>query len=378
MKLARKIRVLHLGSPTGLYGAERWILALVNNIDRDGIHSEIAVVHDDPGLSADICKEAQKIGIPATIFEAYGRFNWSAVKQVRAHIIKNRLDVLHTHGYKTDVIGVLAARGTDCKTISTPHGWSTDAGWKLRIYEAIDRGTFCFFDRVVPLSEDLYKGLGAIPFVRRKLQLISNGVDLSDIDKSSAVADEILAWKSKGNFVIGYIGQLISRKGLDVLIKALARLDSKRWMLAIIGDGESKHELVQLARDSGLDDRVRFFGFRSDRISFLKGFDAFVLPSRLEGVPRCLMEAMACRVPVIASDIPGCRDLVKHGQNGMLFTTDNIEALCSTLSMLMSDGGLRERLASNARKTIDEQWSASSMAKKYASLYNELACNRIT
>lgn len=373
MTVDGKVRVLHLGSPTGLYGAERWILALANNIDRASIDIEVSVILDDPGLNADLCKEAARIGVPASIFEAHGKFNWSAVRQVRAHLVKNKIDILHTHGYKTDIIGIFATRGTRCKIITTPHGWSADAGLNLRIYETIDRAAFIFFDRVVPLSEDLHKGLRWIPFVRNKLKLIPNGVDLSDIDRVDAVADEILEWKSKGYFVIGYIGQLIPRKGLDLLLKVLAEVGNKNCMLAIIGDGESRNELVQLAKDTDIGDRVRFFGFRSDRLSFLKGFDVFALPSLLEGVPRCLMEAMACYVPVIASDIPGCRDLVKHEETGLLFRSGSVDAFSRALTLLVSNSPLRGRLASNARKMIDEEWSAFSMAKRYAQLYSELA-----
>jgi glycosyltransferase involved in cell wall biosynthesis len=372
MKSNGKIRVLQLGSPTGLYGAERWILALVNNIDRAMINPEVAVILDDPTLDADLCQQAERIGIPATIFEAHGKFNWSAVKQLRTHIVRNGVDILHTHGYKTDIIGILAVRGTHCKIITTPHGWSTDAGYKLKIYESLDRGAFCFFDGVAPLSEDMYNGLKSIPFLRHKLRLIPNGVDLSDIDQAREIADEILEWKSSGYFVIGYIGQLIPRKGLDVLLRALAKVESKKWRLAILGDGDSRYELSQLARESGIEDKVRFFGFRSDRLSFLKGFDTFALPSRLEGVPRCLMEAMACHIPVVASDIPGCRDLVRHGQTGILFKPGSIDALHEAVTAVMRDGALRDRLASKARTAIEEEWSASSLARRYSQLYSEI------
>jgi len=367
-----KIRVLQLGSPTGLYGAERWILALVNNIDRAKVETEIAVILDDPKLNADLCKQAALMGFSTTVFNACGKFNWSAVKQIRAHIVKNRVDILHTHGYKTDMIGLLAARGANCKIVTTPHGWSTNAGFKLSIYELLDRAIFGFFDGVAPLSKDLYDDLKSIPWLRSKLRLIPNGVDLSDIDQASEIADEMLKWKSDGYFIIGYIGQLIRRKGLDILLKALAKLESESWRLAIIGDGDTQPELSQLACDSGHEKRVRFFGFRSDRLSFLKAFDVFVLPSRLEGVPRCLMEAMAYKVPVIASDIPGCRDLVRHGQTGLLFKPESVDELQQMITSLMSDDTIRSRLASNARRTIEDEWSAYSMASRYLDLYSEL------
>lgn len=368
----QKIRVLQLGSPTGLYGAERWILALINNINKIEIEIIVAVILDDPNLNADICKEAEKIGVSTKVFKAYGKINWSAIRQLREYIIETKIDILHTHGYKTDIIGFLAARGTHCKLVTTPHGWSKNAGFKLKIYEAMDRLIFCFFDAIVPLSEEIYNGLKYIPCLRKKLHLILNGVDIIDIASVSDIADEIADWKVHGHFVVGYIGQLIYRKGLDVLLKALSKVDSREWRFAITGDGPEKPELVKLVHKLKLERQVRFFGFRKDRISFLRGFDVFVLPSRLEGVPRCIMEAMAANVPVIASDIPGCRDLIRQDHTGLLFKQDDVDELCRTISNLITDDDLRSYLATNAKKMVENNWSASAMAERYYKLFNEL------
>lgn len=87
MNANRRLRVLHLGSPTGLYGAERWILALINNIDARCVESEVAVVLDDPRLDAPLCSEAAAMGFASTVFEAHGKFSWAAVRQVREHIL---------------------------------------------------------------------------------------------------------------------------------------------------------------------------------------------------------------------------------------------------------------------------------------------------
>jgi glycosyltransferase involved in cell wall biosynthesis len=373
VKSRRKIRVLQLGSPTGLYGAERWILALVNNIDRDKIDVEVAVILDDPTLNADLCRQAERIGIPATIFEAYGKFNWSAVKQLRAHIVRNGIDVLHTHGYKTDIIGILATRGTGCKIITTPHGWSTNAGYRLKVYESLDRAAFLFFDGVVPLSSEIYNGLKYIPVVRNKLQLIPNGVDLSDVDEVNEIADELLDLKSNGCFVVGYIGQLIRRKGLDVLLIAFQRLTLPKKHLVIVGDGEQRADLESLAGQLGIRDSVTFCGFRKDRVALLKGFDVFVLPSRLEGIPRCLMEAMAAGVPVITSNIPGCIDLVQHERTGLLFDVDRADSLHMRMQELVANDVMREKMKINARQLIVEKYSAGHMARQYADLYSGLA-----
>jgi glycosyltransferase involved in cell wall biosynthesis len=369
----RRLRVLHLGSPTGLYGAERWILALINNIDPEYVEAEVAVVLDDPRLDAPLCHIAAEMGFASTVFEAYGKFSWAAVRQVREHIRGRRIDVLHSHGYKSDLIALLAASGTGCRIVTTPHGWSTDADFKLKIYEALDRLLFYRFDAVAPLSEDLYAGLATLPGLSRRLRLITNGVDLREIDRRREVSQELLMWKRDGELLLGFVGQLIPRKGLDLLLQSLSEWRGAAWRLAIIGAGNDRSRLERLVADLSLAKRVRFFGFRSDRLALLRAFDVFVLPSRLEGVPRCLMEAMACEVPIVASDIPGCRDLIAPGKTGLLFASGDVASLRRALDAMASDDVARRTFAANARRSVEDAWSAKRMASRYLNLYCELA-----
>jgi glycosyltransferase involved in cell wall biosynthesis len=283
------------------------------------------------------------------------------------------VDILHTHGYKTDVIGFLAVRGTKRKIVSTPHGWSANAGIKVQMYEALDRIVFRFFDAVVPLSSDLYEGLLRLPGLKRKLRLIRNGVDLSEIDAVVERSPELQAWKSQGSVVLGYIGQLIPRKGLETLLHAFSKLDISGKRLCIVGDGPQRPELERLADRIGEKDRVHFLGFREDRIALMKCFDVFVLPSRLEGIPRCVLEAMAARVPVVASDIPGCRVLVEDDVTGMLFPVDDHIGLAKKLRLLLGDDRLRDSIANAGYGLVRREYSAATMAEKYAELYAELA-----
>ena len=199
--------------------------------------------------------------------------------------------------------------------------------------------------------------------------MIVNGVDISEIDAANGVARELLEWKTAGVLIIGYIGRLIQSKALDVLLDAVARLNSIDWRLAIIGDGEQGKELEQLSLKLKIEDRVKFFGFQEERLSFLKGFDVFVLPSRTEGTPRCLMEAMAAGVPVVASDIKGCRVLIKNEQTGLLFPVDAAEILADRIETIASDEKIRDSLARKGREFIDRQFSAKRMAGEYAQLY---------
>lgn len=366
---SKPIKVLQLGSPTGLYGAERWILALIKHLDPQKIESLVGVIKDEPGLEAPLCKEAEKLGFKTHQFEAFGKINFGVIKLIRQFLLQEKIDILHTHFYKTDIIGFLATRGTPCKIISTPHGWSKKMDFKLWCYEMLDRWIFPFIHAVAPLSQDLYDSLVKIPGLKKKLYLIRNGVDISEVEQSANVNGEIIQWKQHGYFILGYIGQLISRKGLDVLLRALTTFPDQRWKLFLVGDGPQRLELEQLTIRLGLVEHVYFVGFRQERLDFLRGFDVFVLPSRLEGIPRCLMEAMAAGIPIVASDIPGCNDLVQDSDTGLLFPVDNEEYLAKAIERMMKDKDLYDSVAGSAKKMVLSRYSSVRMAKEYEELF---------
>lgn len=368
----KQIRVLQLGNPSGLYGAEHWILALMRNLPADRVDLWVGAIKDSPYQQVEICQEAMEIGIKTKIFEGFGKINFHAVKLVRQFIQDNRIDILHTHGYKTDLLGVLATIATSCRLVSTPHGWTKKPDFKLFCYEIINRLFFLFCDAVVPLSQAMIEPLRYIPGLTRKLFLIQNGVDIIEIESIDTVHEEMKHWKEEGAFIAGYIGRLIYGKGIETLLSSLAMSGMEDWRLAIIGDGEQGEEFKVLTKSLGISDRVIFFGFRSDRLNFLKGFDVFVLPSESEGIPRCLMEAMAARVPVVASDIPGCRYLVDHRRTGLLFQTNNASELAQALIYLVAEPHLAHSLVNAAYDHVNTYYSASRMAKEYVQLYERL------
>lgn len=367
--MTEKKRVLQLGSSTGLYGAERWILALIKNLDRDSIEVHVAAIKDEPGLEVPLCQEAAKRGFISHEFQAHGKVNFSVIGQIRRYIRDHHIQVLHTHFYKTDIIGFLATRGIDCKIVSTPHGWSKHTDFKLWCYERLDHAVFPFLDAVVPLSDDLYQPLARIPGLQSKLHLILNGVDLSEIEDVNAPSPIQIERKRSGAFIVGFIGQLIPRKGLDTLVRAAAILSDLPLEIYLVGEGDQRPKLEQLARELGLAERVHLMGYRDDRLEWLHGFDCFVLPSRLEGIPRCLMEAMGAGVPIIASDIPGCNDLIKHRRTGLLFSMDDPVSLANQITRLSAHKDLREFLSRSARKYVNDHFSAARMAREYESLY---------
>ena len=368
----RPIRVLQIGNPTGLYGAERWILALITHLSSARVESWVAVIKDAPDLAAPVCTAAAQSGFRTQIFESYGKLSWSAIGQLREFIAAHHIDIVHTHGYKTDIIGRLAVRGTACKAVSTPHGWGATPGLRLKLYETLDRVALRFFDAVVPLSRAMFDGLSHLGLGKERLHLIENGVDLTEIDATQSLPDDLAVLRAGGALVIGYVGRLDRGKRVDTLIRAVHALPVTNKFLCLVGEGPEQSALEQLARTLFAPDQYAFLGFRTDRIALMRGFDLFVLPSMHEGIPRCLMEAMAAGVAAIATDIPGCRELVIDKETGMLFPAEDAMVLTRHLQTLSVDPELRARLAHQGQTHIRQNFSAQAMGQRYTVLYETL------
>lgn len=361
-------KVVHLIASSGLYGAEKWILALMRAMEGSAIDSTLVNFADVRGGMSSIVSGAQERGLRAVDFYTGGTFNPYVVLRFSKWLKRNDINIVHGHGYKSDLVGFFSAKLAGCKIISTPHGWSTDAGKKLQFYEWLDRHLFRFMDCVCPLSEDLCASIKCYSHPD-KIKLILNGVDIEEVAMLEAKASF-----SDDTFVIGYVGQLIKRKNLQSLIKALQVLRQKKVnaRVIILGEGSERESLETLASSMDVENFIDFLGYRTDAISIMKTFDAFVLPSLLEGIPRCIMEAMAAGVPVVASDIAGNRDIVTHGETGLLFPALDGQALADALLFLMSNRPMGTLFSENAARLIKEKYSNHRMAVDYAAVYSKL------
>ena len=140
----------------------------------------------------------------------------------------------------------------------------------------------------------------------------------------------------------------------------------------MLGDGPIRHNLVTLANELGIRDLVTFAG-ESDRVvESLLLADIFILPSRAEGISNALLEAMACGLPVVVSDIPGNRDVIEHQHNGLCFGVDDPDSLAECLLLLLNQPDLRAQLGVNARRTVEKNYSMNYVADRYAKLYRDL------
>jgi glycosyltransferase involved in cell wall biosynthesis len=374
--LKKKIRVLELGASNYLFGAERWILALMRNLDLSSFDVTVSVIQDSNNGQTGLLESASRLGFRSEVIRINGAFDPRAISKLAKLIRSLRIDILHTHGYKTDILGYLATRLAPALLICTPHGWSTHMDFKLRAYIYLGKKVLRRADGVVPLSTGLFNDIRALGVPAARNRLVRNSVDLLEVQEARPHTRKSLGLE--GEFVIGYIGELIGRKQLDTLLRAFERIqrENSNCTLMIIGNGDQESKLKGLADSLGVSPKVRFLGFREDRLSYLKLFDVFVLPSELEGIPRCLMEAMAARVNVVASAIPGTMDLIKEGITGLMFPVGNDRQLREKLLLLKLNPLLAESLREQAREHVASHYSAERMADEYSQLFRELLLHK--
>ncbi|WP_417500545.1 glycosyltransferase [Marinobacter sp.] len=369
-----KLRVLQFITPAGFYGAERWVLALANNINRDDVICDLAVTRESPNQDLSVAEYYPRSdGQRVHYLDMNGRFDFRVVSQLCKVIRDNNIDVIHTHGYKSDILGLLAAKRSGIACVSTPHGFSGNVGFKLATFIRIGTHMLRYFDRVVPLSEELMDDMKRFKVPEARTSFIRNGVDLKEIDAALASLPQANATDQESP-IIGFIGQMIPRKGIPDLIEVFDQIHQTQpnLRLQLLGDGSQRSELEQQAAKLSSVNAIEFLGFRSDRLELLSKFSLFVMTSSLEGIPRCMMEAMAVGIPVVAYDIPGVDQLVENGKTGLLAPFGDKTALAACCKQVLEDPELAATLSQNAREMVHTRYSAARMADEYEALFRKL------
>lgn len=373
------IRVLHVTATT-TGGVGLLILFLTKHLDRQEFELAVAFGRgylldrdfDNAGVSVYTLSTSRRVSLLSMLkgtIEVY---------RVLSH---GRYDIVQSH---TSVGGVIARlAGWAARTpavVWTVHGLGAHAGhppWKralLRTAEALlDR----FTDHYVAVSHDLLEeGVRAGIFRADKVTVIPNGLPLDQIPSALDVSAKRQALGiPEGCPVIGTITRLEPQKAIDEFLRAAARMSVRvpNLVILIAGDGPQRAELETLAAHLGLTGRVRFLGWRTDAVELLGAIDVFCMSSRWEGCPMVLLEAMAMRCPVVATDIGGVREIVVHGETGLLVALDDPDALADAVLRLLAADAERTLMGQAGRRRVEQCFSSEGMLNAYARLYRELA-----
>lgn len=305
----------------------------------------------------------------------------AAVGQLWRVLRRERPDILHTHNPKPGVYGRIVGRLAGVPIVAnTVHGLyaTPESHWlKRAVVYALEWIASRFSDvELIQSPEDLDLLSRRRIMPRRKLRFLGNGVDLERFQPKPATRDEVREELGLGpeQIAVGLVARLVVEKGVPELIRAAALLDD-RYVVLIVGprDPEKADALADDVLAKAEADGVRFLGMRKDVDRIYQGLDVFVLPSHREGFPRAAMEAAASGLPVIATDIRGCRQVVEDSVNGYLFPVGDVTALTEAITSVGDDVGLRSRMSAASVQRAKDHFDERKVVEIVMGSYAEVA-----
>lgn len=303
---------------------------------------------------------------------------------------RERFTIVHTHQVKAALFGQMAARLAGVPlVINTVHGFyfhEHTPPLKRRAWIALE--TFCamFSDRLLSQNrEDITTAVETGICGRGKIEHLGNGIDVRRFDRSALPQDRIAKLRAElgipeGVPVVGFVGRLVEEKGLLELFEAVAsirhRFPGLRFLVVGPVDSDMPDHLGPASAErAGIGDITVFAGYRDDMPDLYSLMTVLVLPSHREGLPRSPMEASSMGVPIVATDIRGCREVVHPDQNGYLVPVRNAGALAAAIERILADDSLATRLGARARELalteFDEQIIFGRVVKVYRRMLDE-------
>jgi glycosyltransferase involved in cell wall biosynthesis len=361
------MKVLHIISSGGMYGAEAVILNLAR-VMRDGPHASVlGVFSNSANPNLQLHEAASSEGFESHLIACNGQVDRATVGAIRALVERTGADVVHAHGYKADLYCWLALRGRGLPLVSTCHTWY-DTDRMVSLYGKVDRLVLRRFARVVAVSDEVKQRLLGAGVREERIRIVRNGIDLRPFARPLPSPEQ-----PGRDLVLGLVGRLAWEKGVDVFLAAAARVASEfaSARFLVVGDGPDRSALESQVDLLGLRERVMLAGRRDDMAAAYASFDVMVSSSRQEGLPMAILEGMASGLPLVATAVGDVPTVVRDGVTGLLVPPDDVGRLATAMLELLRDAALRARLGAAGRHLIADEYSAERMAADYLCVYEE-------
>jgi glycosyltransferase involved in cell wall biosynthesis len=386
-KIVRIIARLNIGGP-----AIHTVL-LSSELNKRG-YKDILVCGNVGDSEGDMMYFAKEKNVVPIVIPGLGR-EISILNDLRSFaalvsiIKRERPVIVHTHTAKAGALGRLAAifAGVPVK-VHTFHGHVFDGYFnpvKAKAFLLIERFLALFTDRIITVSELIRNEIAGKLKVTKpsRCVVVPLGFELDHF---------LVCEKNKGLFrkelnigqetlLVGIVGRLVPIKNHKMFLRVAKNITAnnkgKNIKFVIIGDGECASELKELTGHLGLEGGVVFTGWRRDLVQVYADLDIVALTSLNEGTPVSIIEALACAKPVVVTDVGGIRDVVSHGQNGLIAASDDVNDFSDKLSDLLTDEEKRSRFGANGRESVRVKYSKERLVKDMESLYEECLKNAL-
>jgi glycosyltransferase involved in cell wall biosynthesis len=361
--------VVHLVASPFLGGPERQMLGLA--VAQRDAERTIFLGFPEGRAFHDRLREA---GFSSHLLASSGRPVRGAIREVEAFLRRVRPDVVITHGYKTDLVGLVAARRAGVPQLAVSHGW-TGASLRVRVNEAVDKLLMRGARRVVAVSHRQGQRVKDAGIRADRVVVIQNAIDMSRFGPPDAAARREMEafFPARPDRIVIAAGRLSPEKGFGDLVLAartvVDRLPDVGFLL--VGGGPLRETLAQAVREAGLERNFALAGFRDDLDRLLPAADLFVQSSHTEGMPNVVLEAGACAVPIVATDVGGTREVLEDGRGGFLVPAREPGQLAQRILEVLSASDAGRRMGEEARRRIQADFTFAAKAAKYRRMFEE-------
>ena len=372
-----RIRVLELRSVWGTGGGpEKTILIGTERATRSRFAVTVCYIRDARDRVFGIDKRASALDIDYVEVRERHSFDRSIWGALKALVRERQIDIVHSHDYKTNLLGYLLSRRTNVIPLATSHGWSGSSARERFVYYPVEKRLLARFPRVIAVSSRIKAELVDRGADDARVTVLLNGIDPDAFRRQpgqvAAVRAEI--GFAPGEFVIGAVGRLEKEKRYDLLIDAFAALapTHPQLRLAFVGDGTLSGALRDQARRLGVSEECRFLGHRLDVARLYDAFDLFAQSSETEGTPNAVLEAMAMETPIVATDVGGTRELATPDAHAIIVPPLDAAALAAGIDRAIADPAGRATRVAAARRRIETDLSFDARTRRLEAIYEEL------
>lgn len=362
------IRVLELLTTTAPGGGPRQVYDLVRHLPAGEFEVFIAGPRDGAFF-----ERFRDLGLTVTEVGVNRLRPWPLVATIK--LVRDLgIQVIHSHGKGAGLYGRPAARWTGVPAVHTFHGihYESYPPRIQKLYLDLERRLSRWTRTIINVSATQEAEAQALRLSGpRQSVTVINGVDLDEQDRVIAASPMPRASLGLGRdqFVLGTVARFDAVKRLDTLIGALRELKRPRVSLLLVGGGPENDRLQREAAAAHLGGRVIFTGWLDDSARVYPAIDLYVAASAKEGLPLALLEAMGAGLAVVATDVPGHRDVVRHDDTGLLVPPGDERALAAAIATLMDDPARRRRMGRAGRERVRKEFGIRAMVERTAEVY---------
>lgn len=366
------LTVTHIASGDLWAGAEVQVFQLIKALHESENVRATAILFN-PGILAD---KLESLGVPVTVANESEHSALQIIRFIRDHITTNESGIIHTHGFKENILGVLGQRLAGvAPSVRTAHGNPEHTrSWRNPVKKLLDLSDTLtgqwLQQGVVAVSGQLKDVLE--PCFPGKTHLIHNFIDIQALQREAQAGVP----KTESNpFTIGLVGRMVPVKRVDLFIETIDILTSDYGHPVrgvVIGDGPLRSQMEGKTRDLGLRNKISFAGFLTPALPAISSLDALLMPSDHEGLPMTLIEALGLEVPVVAHAIGGIPEVLGDGEYGTLVYEHTPRGYAEALHHLITHPEKTRAKAAAGVRHVQTEFDKTKNVKAYISLYQSL------